>query len=105
MDLKDMDYVIELASDAFQVPVDDIMSRKRSADVALCRQTAMYALYITQKYTLLEIGVVLGGRTPATVSHGFQTVAKKVKDSYKLKRVVDDLLEHIHEAEVIVNVP
>lgn len=53
----------------------DIISRKRDDTVATARQIVMYIAYQETTMTLKQIGDYLGGRTPATVSFGYQKIA------------------------------
>ena len=54
---------------------EDITGRKRDAKTALARQMVMYYTYQNTDLRLQQIGDILGGRTPATVSYGYQKIA------------------------------
>ena len=63
----------------------DLKQRKRDKNVAEARQVAMYLLWKTDKYTLLVIGRAMGGRSPATVSHAFNTIATRISREPELQ--------------------
>ena len=76
-------WTIQVVARAFRLTPADLKQRSREVEVVLARQVAMYVLSMTDKYTLEQIGQALGGRSPATVSHGFQRVADQLaKDEY-----------------------
>ena len=80
-------------TDEFLLNPGDLISRKRDAKTALARQTAMYLIRQETDCTLAEIGQMLGGRTPATVSFGYQKIASDMNGSSRLKRLVAKCLE------------
>jgi len=85
--------VIEIVSQAFGFQVVDLESMNRSADLSLARQVAMYILWRSGKYTLDHIGQLLGNRSPATISHGFQSVAWKINTDTRIRQIVEKLRE------------
>lgn len=70
------DCVIESVSGVFGVPVEKIMSRDRTKDVALSRQVIMYLMREEGKASLPQIGAAMGGRDHTTVIHACEKVAK-----------------------------
>jgi len=87
--------VIEIVSQVFGFGAVDLEGKSRSADLSLARQVVMYILWRSEKYTLGHIGQLLGDRTPATISHGFQSVATKMAKDSKLQSVVEKLLREL----------
>ncbi len=63
---------------------EDVVSRKRDYRTALARHQVMYDLYM-QGLTYQAIGELLGGRSPATVQHGFMRIAKMKERKMKRK--------------------
>ena len=57
----------------------DLVGRKRDAGTALARQEAYYQLRQNTNLSLNRVGKVLGGRTPATVSYGYQVIARAIE--------------------------
>ena len=84
-------WTIQVVSNVFKVSTSDLKQRSRTAQISLARQVAMYVLWRTQKYSLLRIGHHLGDRSPATVSHGFQNIARKLNNDSKLKEKLTEI--------------
>lgn len=86
-------WVIHQVAKAFHLKSTDLKQRGRKGSVALARQVAMYLLAMTNKYTFAEIGDELGRRNPSTVSHGFQHIARKIKEDPALNDKVRGIME------------
>lgn len=70
-------------------------NRKRKKKIAHACQILMYVLWQNTRMTLAEIGKYLGGRTPATVSWGYQRIAKKLPNDKKLQKIVKRIGEKL----------
>lgn len=78
----------ELAAvaNAFGLEVDDLRIRNRKAVIVEARQAAMYIFWnLEERYSLAEIGDALGGRSAATVSHGYQQTVERLRTDEKLR--------------------
>ena len=73
------DEIIESVSDVFGVPVEKIMSRDRTRDVALTRQVIMYLMREEANVSLPQIGQAMGGRDHTTVIHACEKVASLLR--------------------------
>ena len=73
------DEIIESVSDVFGVPVEKVMSRDRTRDVALTRQVIMYLMREEANVSLPQIGLAMGGRDHTTVIHACEKVASLLK--------------------------
>ena len=73
------DEIIESVSDVFGVPVEKVMSRDRTRDVALTRQVIMYLMREEANVSLTQIGLAMGGRDHTTVFHDCEKVASLLK--------------------------
>ncbi len=85
------DALLDAVSECFQITPELISSRRRDKQVALARQVAMYLLKQQDGYSLAEIGNLLGGRNPSTVSHACEKVAEDIKASPLLRHRVMDI--------------
>ena len=64
-------------------------ARKKTAQVALARQIAMY---LSRKFTSLslkDIGEEFGGRDHSTVIHACELISKKIYENFELKEKVE----------------
>jgi hypothetical protein len=87
--------VIEVVARHFGVSLTDMIGRRRLNYIVKPRQVAMYILWRSQFYSLREIGNELGGRTPATVSSGFDLIARSLKTDTELKRVLEEIKKEL----------
>ena len=86
-------WTIEVVANTFGVKLSEIMGRQRTPSIVLPRQVAMFILWSSQAYTLQQIGDALGGRTPATVSHGFSTIVEALQHDKALNRRMEEIRE------------
>jgi len=86
---------VEVVAKTFELSVSDLKHRAKTANIVQARQVAMYVLGMFDKYTLTEIGGALGGRTPATVSYGFQKIAREIGRDKGLARIVAKIREQL----------
>ena len=92
--------IVEAVVNSFQLTPSDLKSRKRDEATALARQVAMYLIRQETDCSLAEIGQVLGGRSPATISHAYQKIAGNINNSPSLKRKIFDIQKSIHAATI-----
>lgn len=88
-------YIIDLVCDYFDVTECQLLGRRREAPVVKARHVAMYLIGIYTQRTLVEIGRLLNGRKPETVSHAFSTIGTGMLIDGKLARDVAALKEAI----------
>jgi chromosomal replication initiator protein len=68
--------IIAATAEAFGIPVADIKSPRRTKQLALARQVAMYLLRKTLNMSLKEIGYCFGGKDHTTVMHAVDKVER-----------------------------
>jgi len=87
----DKETIIETTADEFGVPTPDIKGGRRTKQLALARQVAMYLLRRKLNLSLKEIGFCFGGRDHTTVMHAIDKVERlKTEDvsfSARLKKL------------------
>lgn len=64
----------------------DIKGKRRTKELVLPRQVAMYLMYDLTKTPYMSIGEYLGGRDHTTVMHGFDKIKKEVETSMSLRK-------------------
>lgn len=89
--------VMEAVATYYNVTVDDLKSSRRSRDVAVPRQIAMYISREIVGAPLTMIGDCFGGRDHSTVNHACQKVATETKASPSLNTLVSDLIQQLTE--------
>ncbi|MDR2844972.1 MAG: chromosomal replication initiator protein DnaA [Puniceicoccales bacterium] len=75
----------------YRIPLPDMTSRKRTAQVAFARQVAMYLCDQITGMSLTAIGDAFGGRDHGTVIHARRTVKEQMEVNPTVKREVDYL--------------
>ena len=69
----------------------DLLSARRTRDIARPRQVAMFLCRHLTKHSLPSIGRFLGGRDHSTVIHALESVEDMMKTDSNFKATVDDL--------------
>jgi chromosomal replication initiator protein len=68
--------IINIVTDYYKVPINNIREKNRRKEVAFCRQIAMYMVKNFTNYSLKAIGLHFGGRDHSTVIHAINTIEK-----------------------------
>lgn len=84
-----IDYILETVADHFGITVKDILSNKRSSNIAYPRHICMFICRELTSSPLAEIGNKLGNRHHSTVLHSIEFIENKIKenDSETIKNV------------------
>ena len=88
--------VVRKVADVFDVPLERMLGRDRSREVALPRQIAMYLLREEANISLPQIGNALGGRDHTTVMYGCEKIADLLERDDRLRRQVVDIREQLY---------
>ncbi len=81
--------------DYFNIKVGDLKAKRRTKDIALPRQVAMY---LCRKYTSTSfpaIGYKFGGRDHSTVIHASRTIEKRIKEDPHMQATVEKLEKNL----------
>lgn len=89
--------IIQATSDRFACETAEIKSKSRPARIVTARQLAMYLIRQETNLTLAQVGNEIGGRTPATISWGYQQVASKLNKQDSLKRAIEQIKRSLTE--------
>lgn len=68
------EYIQEVVCDYYKIKKDDFLSSKRTREIALARQVAMFMCKEYTNASLKCIGSVMGGKSHATVVHACKTI-------------------------------
>lgn len=82
-------------SEMFGVKVQDIKTKKRTKEIVIPRQVAMYLCKQLTDCSLADIGKHFGGKDHATVIHACKQVETRMKKDDDFKRKVDYLTQKI----------
>jgi chromosomal replication initiator protein len=88
--------VIEVVAKSYGVPVDKLLGRGRTAEVALPRQVAMYLLREEAGLSLPQVGHELGGRDHTTVMYACEKMNELIETDATLRRQVVQIREKLY---------
>lgn len=74
-----VDSIIRMVADFYKLSLSDLKGKKRSKNIALARQVAMFVIREVTEYSTTEIGVEFGGRDHTTVMHSCQKIEQMLK--------------------------
>ncbi len=90
-----IDRVMIEVSRTFDVSPDDIRSNKRSGNIPLARQSAMYIIRQVTDLTYKEIGDKFTSRDHTTVIYSVNQIEAKMKSQPDFKTRIDDIIRNI----------
>lgn len=80
--------IIAAAAHFYDFQPEDLRGARRTKDIALARQVAMYLIREETSSSLAQIGTALGDRDHTTVMHGHDKIASDIEQDEKLRRDV-----------------
>ena len=87
--------IIQAVADHFEISESDLLSKKRSQDIVIPRQIAMYLCRSLTDDSLSHIGELLGKKDHTTIIHGCEKIANEIKVNEQLKATVETLKKKI----------
>lgn len=90
------DYIINIVADHMNVPYSDIISSKRTQNIATARQIAMYLCrkYLSQM-SLKQVGNCLGGRDHSTVLNGVEKIEALIDKDANMRQTIETIEKKI----------
>ena len=92
---NDVHRIQRIVSDYFQISVEDIRSKKRSANISFPRQIAMYLCREMTSESFPKIGIEFGGKDHSTVMHSVEKIEKEIKDNKDIANIIEKLKKDI----------
>ena len=92
-----IDRIISEVAKTYGISSNDIKSQKRSATISTARQIAMYVVRDILSIPMANIGELFGGRDHSTVVYAIQQVEKNMKNDYRYKETVQDIIKNIRD--------
>ena len=86
------DYIINIVSDHMNVPYNDIISSKRSQEIVMARQVAIYfCRKYMERYSLQQIGACFGGRDHSTVLNAIKKINGFMESDPSIKVTIETI--------------
>ena len=82
-------------SDYYNIKVNFMLSKKRTKDVVLARQVAVYLSRELTDLSLISIGGSFGRRDHTTIIHSYNKIKDKIKKDKSFKIIIDNLTLNI----------
>lgn len=89
----------EAVAGYYSITVDDLKSARRSREITVPRQVAMYLTRDMLGLSLPQIGEAFGGRDHTTVMYGCQKIQEAMAASPSLSSLVDDIRKLIKDGK------
>ena len=89
--------IIKTVADYYKLSISDLKGKKRSKNIALARQIAMYIIRETTDYSTTEIGSEFNGRDHTTVMHSCQKIEDLIKFDASFSSLVNHLIKECKE--------
>ncbi len=90
--------IIKTVAAYYDIKVSDIKSKRRTRDISVPRQIAMYLCREHTKSSLPEIGRQFGGKDHTTVIFSYKKVSNLIKENNDLKISIQEILDLIEKA-------
>lgn len=90
------DLIIREIHKFYQIPIEDLLGKKRTKEVVMPRQVTMYLLRHEANLSFPEIGRVMGGKDHSTIMHGCNKVESDISTDQKLKDDLSAIKEKIY---------
>ena len=88
--------IIEVVSEHFNIPISELKGKKRNAEIVLPRQIVMFLCRKMTETPLKTIGIILGGKDHASVSHGVKKIENDMKTDEALNNTVNIIKKKIN---------
>ncbi len=81
--------IISHTAENFNLTPEDLLSKKRTQDIAFTRQVAMYLCRMLTDLSLPKIGEEFGGKDHTTVLHAFKKIDLLIKNNNDIKNRIE----------------
>jgi chromosomal replication initiator protein len=93
-----IELVQRVVADFFRISPIDLKGKKKTKNIVVPRQIAMYLARDMTGYSLTEIGEAFGGRDHATVIHSCDKIENQLRTDPNLEPTLQNLQRQIRES-------
>jgi chromosomal replication initiator protein len=83
-------------AESFNLTEESLCSKRKTQEIALARQVAMYLTRSLTKTSLKIIGLEFGGRDHSTVIHACNLIAENLKKDLEFKLKIDQIINFLY---------
>jgi chromosomal replication initiator protein len=96
--------IMSAVAENFEIKISDLKSKKRTRNISIPRQIAMYLCRTHTKLSLPEIGRRFGGKDHTTVIFANKKISSLVNKNNDLKKTVNNIVENIESGKTLKNI-
>ena len=96
--------IMAAVADYFEIKISDLKSKKRSRNISIPRQIAMYLCRTHTKLSLPEIGRQFGGKDHTTVIFANKKISSLINKNNELKKIVNTIISDIESGKTLKNI-
>ena len=89
----------EVVARRFNVREEALSSKRRTRDLTVPRQVAMYLIRDLLDYSLVQIGTLFGGRDHSTVIHSIRKVEEAIATDEEFFRILEDIRDEVNRPQ------
>ena len=93
--------IMKTVASYFDIKISDMKSKKRSREISIPRQIAMYLCREYTKYSLPDIGRHFGGKDHTTVIFSHKKLSKIINENGDLKKSVKEIIALIESGKTL----
>ena len=90
-----MDQVVQIVCEHYNLTQEELLSKKRSNEIAIPRQIAMYICRVYLDENLTKIGIQFGGKNHTTVMHAVDKIKKEITKDDVLNSEIQKMINEI----------
>lgn len=83
--------ILKTVANYYSIKITDIKGKRRTKDIVLPRQVAMYLMYEMTGTPYMTIGELIGGRDHTTIMYGVKKVEENLLEEARTKQDVDNI--------------
>ncbi len=91
-----MNHILKNVCTYYSLKSTDIKGKRRTKDLVIPRQVAMYLMYEITKTPFMTIGDFLGGRDHTTILHGVRKVGEQIQQEQEIKQQIESIKNLIY---------
>ncbi len=88
--------ILKAVCSYYSVRMTDIKGKRRTKDLVIPRQVAMYLMYEMTQTPYMSIGELLGGRDHTTIMHGVRKVEEDIEKTMEAKKDIHNIKQFIY---------
>lgn len=81
----------KITADYFNIKLSALLSKKRTKNIVMARQVAIYLSRELTDFSLPAIGEIFGGKDHTTILHSYSKIKNKIEKDKSLKSVIENL--------------